>query len=111
MSAAAGLAQSVASFPLPNTFSSPVVVYLTPWCPYCTMAKRLLTARNIAFDVVDVTGNNAAREWLSENTGQHTVPQIFIHKQKGWESVGGYTELAALDARGGLATLSPPPSA
>jgi glutaredoxin 3 len=75
-----------------------VVVYLTPICPYCRMATRLLRARGIAFESVDVSGDGAARAWLREVTGQHTVPQIFIHG----ESVGGYTELAALDAAGDL---------
>lgn len=75
-----------------------MVVYLTPWCPYCMMARRLLHARGITFESVDVSGNHEARVWLRQQTGQHTVPQIFIHGQ----SVGGYTELAALDAAGGL---------
>lgn len=88
----------MASFPLPDSFASAVVVYLTPWCPYCMMAKRLLHARGITFDTYDVSGNQEAREWLRINTGQHTVPQIFIEQK----SVGGYTELAALDADGGL---------
>jgi glutaredoxin 3 len=86
------------SFPLPESFSSPVVVYLTPWCPYCTMAKRLLEARKIRYSIVDVSGNNEARAWLRQHTGQSTVPQIFLHQK----SVGGYTELAELDSQGGL---------
>jgi glutaredoxin 3 len=87
------------SFPLPESFSSPVVVYLTPWCPYCRMATRLLDSKKIRYSVFDVSGNNEAREWLRKHTGQHTVPQIFLHQK----SVGGYTELAALDSQGGLA--------
>lgn len=62
------------------------------------MAKQLLQARGIPFETFDVSGNEEARAWLRVNTGQHTVPQIFIRQ----ESVGGYTELAALDAAGGL---------
>ena len=85
-------------FPLPNEFSAKVVVYLTPWCPYCMMAQRLLRSRDIAFESFDVSGNDAARAWLRTNTGQHTVPQIFI----GGRSIGGYTELAELDSRGQL---------
>ena len=87
-----------AGFPLPDSFDCPVVVYLTPWCPYCHAAKRLLHARGIAFESVDVSGNHEARVWLRQQSGQHTVPQIFIHGT----SVGGYTELAALDAEGRL---------
>jgi glutaredoxin 3 len=87
------------SFPLPDAFSTDVVVYLTPWCPYCVMAQRLLKNRGIAFETHDVSGNNAARVWLAANTGQRTVPQIFI---KG-RSIGGFDELSALDRAGKLA--------
>jgi glutaredoxin 3 len=92
----------VASFPLPDSFSSSVVVYLTPWCPYCNMAKRLLQSRGIAFESVDVSNDYAARDWLSANTGQDTVPQIFIRRGEAMQSIGGFTELAALDRAGGL---------
>lgn len=97
----AALARVVAesrSFPLPDAFNEEVVVYVTPWCPYCLRARRLLGARGIAHAVVDVTGNSEARRWLLANTGQHTVPQIFIKGQ----SIGGFTELAQLDAEGEL---------
>lgn len=86
------------AFPLPDSFDCPVVVYLTPWCPYCIAARRLLQERGIRFESVDVSGDTEARAWLRKATGQRTVPQVFIHG----ESVGGYTELAALDATGGL---------
>jgi glutaredoxin 3 len=86
------------SFPQPDAFAVEVVVYVTPWCSFCLRAKRLLAARGIAFETVDVSGNSEARQWLAESTGQHTVPQIFI---KG-RSIGGFTELAQLDQRGGL---------
>jgi glutaredoxin 3 len=62
------------------------------------MATRLLESRGLPFRIFDVSGNNEAREWLRTNTGQHTVPQIFIQQR----SIGGYTELAALDAAGEL---------
>lgn len=91
----------MAAFPHPGELAAPVVVYLTAWCPYCRMAKRLLDARGISYASVDVEGNNAARAWLRDASGQHTVPQVFV---KG-KSVGGYTELAELERSGELARL------
>lgn len=88
----------MAAFPLPGEFTTPVVVYLTAWCPYCRMAKRLLDARGIPYASVDVEGNGAARAWLREASGQHTVPQVFVKGQ----SVGGYTDLAELERSGEL---------
>jgi glutaredoxin 3 len=86
------------SFPLPDAFPVDVVVYVTPWCSFCARAKRLLERRGIPYETFDVTGNSEVRRWLVESTGQHTVPQIFI---KG-RSIGGFSELAELDAEGGL---------
>jgi glutaredoxin 3 len=86
------------SFPLPDTFATDVVVYLTPWCSFCARAKRLLDARGVRYETFDVSGNSEARRWLTQATGQHTVPQIFI---KG-RSIGGFAELAELDQNGGL---------
>jgi glutaredoxin 3 len=80
---------------------TPVKIYTTHVCPYCIAAKRLLKARGVAFEEVDVTGDVAQREWLVHTTGRRTVPQIFI----GDEAIGGYDDLSALDKSGRLATM------
>lgn len=77
---------------------TPVKVYTTAWCPFCHRAKALLNQRDIAFEEIDVEGDTETRAWLKKASGQHTVPQVFI----GEESIGGFTELAALDRAGGL---------
>lgn len=77
------------------------MVYLTPWCPYCNMAKRLLESRGIAYESIDVTGNHEARAWMAKVSQQSTVPQIFIKGQ----SIGGFTELSAMDRSGRLSAL------
>ncbi len=71
----------------------PVTIYTTLFCPYCTAAKSLLTKKNVPFEEIDATGNPALRQELSERSGQHTVPQIFIADQ----SVGGFSELNELE--------------
>jgi glutaredoxin 3 len=76
----------------------PVKVYTTTYCPYCTRAKMLLNKRNIPFEEIDVTRDDALREWLVKASGQRTVPQIFI----GEESIGGSDDLVALDKAGRL---------
>jgi glutaredoxin 3 len=76
----------------------PVRIYTTRICGYCVAAKRLLGARAIPYEEVDVTGDDARRAWLVQTTHRRTVPQIFI----GEESIGGYEELAALDRSGQL---------
>ena len=53
------------------------------------------TERGIAFEEIDVADDDELRADLIQRTGRRTVPQIFIDG----ESIGGYEELAALDAR------------
>jgi glutaredoxin 3 len=81
-----------------------VTIYTTRVCPYCFAAKRLLQARGIAYDEIDVTADPAKRAWLVEATGRRTVPQVFI----GTEAIGGYDDLSALDASGALRTKLEP---
>ena len=78
-----------------------VVIYTTPSCPFCVRAKRLLQARGIEYEEIDVAGDPAERAELVRRTGRRTVPQIFVDG----ESIGGYEELAALDASTRLADL------
>ncbi|HLY38937.1 MAG TPA: glutaredoxin 3 [Candidatus Binatia bacterium] len=78
-----------------------VEIYTTPSCPFCVRAKRLLQARGIAYDEVDVAGDPELRADLVQRTGRRTVPQIFIDG----EPIGGFEELAALDASTRLANL------
>ena len=78
-----------------------VQIYTAAMCPYCVRAKRLLAARGIPFDEADVGSDPVLRADVVSRTGRRTVPQIFIDGQ----SIGGFDELAALDAAGELAGL------
>ena len=79
-----------------------VEIYTTPSCPFCVRAKRLLDARGIDFEEVDVADDDTLRAQVIERTGRRTVPQIFIDGR----SIGGFEELAALDEAGELKVLS-----
>ena len=79
-----------------------VKMYTTAVCPYCQRAKQLLTARGVAkIEEVRVDTLPEERMRMMDLTGRRTVPQIFI----GDTHVGGFDDLAALDARGGLMPL------
>jgi glutaredoxin 3 len=79
-----------------------VRMYSTDFCPYCIRAEMLLKSKGV--DVIDKIAvdsmPNGFRD-LVELTGRRTVPQIFI----GDRHIGGFDDLAALDARGGLEPL------
>lgn len=78
-----------------------VRIYTTRTCPYCTQAKHLLQKKNVQYQEIDVSWDEAEREKLILSTGRRTVPQIFI----GDRHVGGSDELHALEERGELDTL------
>jgi glutaredoxin 3 len=75
-----------------------ITVYTKALCPFCVRAKHLLTKKGVSFEEISVEGRDDLRTWLVEQSGQRTVPQIFA----GERPLGGYTDLAALDADGKL---------
>jgi glutaredoxin 3 len=81
-----------------------VELYTTPSCPFCVRAKRLLAERRIAYAEMDVSEDDDLRADVIERTGRRTVPQIFIDGR----SIGGFEELAALDAAGELREFAEP---
>jgi len=79
-----------------------VDIFTSPLCGYCHMAKRLLKAKGVAFNEINVMGNSAARaRMVARAPGARTVPQIFI----GETHVGGSDELHALEHAGRLDAL------
>ena len=78
-----------------------VKIYTREGCGYCTAALRLLSSKGVKYEHIDASGDPETRRWLVQATGQHTVPQIFIDGR----SVGGYTDIRALDMRGELDRL------
>lgn len=87
--------------------SADVRIYTSPWCGYCTAAKRLLHKKGARYEEVDVLAAPERRQEMEAASGRHTVPQIFINGR----SIGGYDDLAALDARNELDPLLDTPGA
>ena len=79
-----------------------VTVYSSPFCPYCFMAKKLLSSKGVAFEEIDIFGAPERKvEMMERAGGQHTVPQIFV----GETHVGGNDDLQALERDGKLDAL------
>ncbi len=76
-----------------------VTLYSTGTCPYCVAAETLLKKRGIAdIQKIRVDQSASAFDEMISRTGRKTVPQIFIENQH----VGGFDDLAKLDASGKL---------
>jgi thioredoxin reductase (NADPH) len=80
---------------------SSILMYSKGWCSYCDRAKRLLAGKGQSWTEIDVEASDAALDEMVLRSGRRTVPQIFI----GDRHVGGFDELAALDAAGELDSL------
>jgi len=78
-----------------------IEIYTKPTCPFCLGAKRLLESKGQSWKEVDIAAEPERREEMIRRAGRHTVPQIWI----GERHVGGYDELARLDASGELDKL------
>jgi glutaredoxin 3 len=76
-----------------------IVIYTRQFCSYCTMAKRLLEERGLAYVEHDATGKPEVRaEMIQRSNGGMTFPQVFI----GDRHIGGCDDLYAFDSTGGL---------
>jgi glutaredoxin-like YruB-family protein len=55
-----------------------IIIYSTPTCVYCKMAKALFEEKKIPFEEKDVALDEAARSEMVEKSGQLGVPVIDI---------------------------------
>jgi len=77
-------------------------MYCTAFCPYCVRAEMLLQRRGVnRIEKIFIDRQPDGFRNLLDLTGRRTVPQIYI----GERHIGGYDDLAALDAAGGLLPL------
>jgi glutaredoxin 3 len=55
-----------------------LTVYSKDYCPYCVMAKNLLTSIGLEYEEIDITKTPEIIIELVKKSGMRTVPQIFI---------------------------------
>jgi thioredoxin reductase (NADPH) len=79
----------------------PIVIYTEQDCPYCRVAKRLLSEKGQEWTEIDVGARPAGLDEMIRRTGSRTVPQIFI----GDRQIAGFEDLAALEDAGELDAL------
>ena len=78
-----------------------IEVYSKEWCPYCAKAKALLRSKQLDYQEIDITSDAEGEQDMITRSRRRTVPQIFVDGQ----SVGGYDDLAQLNATGELDRL------
>ena len=75
-----------------------IVMYTKQWCPFCAKTKALLRSKGLEWSELDVTRDEALQAEMVERSGRRSVPEVFL----GGELVGGYDDLARLNATGEL---------
>ena len=75
-----------------------IEIYSTGMCPYCVRAKMLLQRKGMSWQEkrIDIDPDLAGE--MMQRSNRRTVPQIFIDDRH----VGGYDDMAELDAAGEL---------
>lgn len=73
-----------------------IIIYSTPSCHYCHMAKDFLDAKGIKYTEFDVASDLKKRKEMIEKTGQMGVPVIDIEGQ----IMVGYEESRLAEALG-----------
>ena len=79
-----------------------IEIYFKSWCPYSQWALALLQRKGVDYNAIDLTHDAYELEQhMRDRAGRTSVPQIFIDGQH----IGGYDDIAALDAVGELDPL------
>ena len=78
-----------------------IEMYTTGMCPYCVRAKMLLQNKGMKWEEIRVDIEHERMLEMMQRSERRTVPQIFIDDRH----VGGFDDIAALDARGELDEL------
>ncbi|MDD2696915.1 MAG: glutaredoxin family protein [Candidatus Pacebacteria bacterium] len=55
-----------------------IKIYSTPSCPYCFTLKEFLKEKNISFEEIDVSKDQAAAEEMIKKSGQMGVPVVEV---------------------------------
>jgi len=76
-------------------------MYATAACPFCQSAERLLVGKGVQIEKIRVDLEPERRAEMTQKSGRHTVPQIWI----GSRHIGGCDDLYALDRNGQLDPL------
>jgi glutaredoxin 3 len=82
-------------------YEKKVVIYTQMKCSYCTNAKELLDKKDIPYIEIDITWDKDMYNKLHQETGQSTLPYIFINQK----FIGGFSDLSELESKKQLDSL------
>ncbi len=87
--------------PARQTAAAPrIEIAVLPGCPWCSRALRILRTLDLPHNVTTIN-DDAAFQAVQQRSGMTTFPQVFIDGSV----IGGYDDLAAMQAAGELDAL------
>ena len=86
--------------PARQTSTPRIEIAVLPGCPWCSRALRILRTLDLPHTVITVN-DDAAFQAVQQRSGMTTFPQVFIDGSV----IGGYDDLAAMQAAGELDAL------
>ena len=69
-----------------------IIVYCTPTCPYCDMAKDFLKQHKVDFESIDVSKDRGAALEMIKKSGQMGVPVVSIQKDGKEHIIAGFNK-------------------
>lgn len=75
-----------------------IIIYSKVGCIFCIKTKKLLEENQLRYKQIELSNNKALHLKLAKQTGQTTVPYIFINN----EFIGGFQDLQNLIKKGKL---------
>lgn len=61
-----------------------MTVYSKPNCVQCTATYRALDGQGIDYQVVDLTGSDAALEYVTQELGYNQAPVVVVDEHDHW---------------------------
>jgi len=86
--------------PARQTAAPRIEIAVLPGCPWCSRALRILRTLDLPHSVTTIN-DDAAFQAVQQRSGMTTFPQVFIDGSV----IGGYDDLAAMQAAGELDAL------
>ena len=86
--------------PARQTAAPRIEIAVLPGCPWCSRALRILRTLDLPHTVTTIN-DDAAFQAVQQRSGMTTFPQVFIDGSV----IGGYDDLAAMQAAGELDAL------
>jgi len=86
--------------PARQTAAPRIEIAVLPGCPWCSRALRILRTLDLLHTVTTIN-DDAAFQAVQQRSGMTTFPQVFIDGSV----IGGYDDLAAMQAAGELNAL------